>query len=59
MSRKVLVCKADGKRPFGRPKCAWKDNIKRYQKSKATDCGFFLFNDDFAVTQTIYRRIKG
>jgi len=25
---RVLVGKPDGKRPFGRPRCRWKDNIK-------------------------------
>ena len=25
---RVLVGKPEGKRPFGRPRCRWKDNIK-------------------------------
>jgi hypothetical protein len=25
---RVLVVKAEGKRPLGRPRCRWKDNIK-------------------------------
>jgi hypothetical protein len=24
----LLVGKPEGRRPFGRPKCGWKDNIK-------------------------------
>jgi hypothetical protein len=26
---RVLVGKAEGKRPLGRPRCRWEDNIKR------------------------------
>ena len=26
---RVLVRKPDGKRPFGRPRCRWEDNIKK------------------------------
>jgi len=27
---RVLVGKPEGKRPLGRPRCRWKDNIKMY-----------------------------
>jgi hypothetical protein len=26
--QKVLVTKSEGKKPFGRPRCRWEDNIK-------------------------------
>jgi hypothetical protein len=26
---RVLVAKTEGKRPLGRPRCRWEDNIKR------------------------------
>jgi hypothetical protein len=29
---KVLVGRSDGKRPRGRPRCRWKDNMKMYVK---------------------------
>jgi hypothetical protein len=29
MHVKILVGKAEGKRPLGRPRCKWVDNIKR------------------------------
>jgi hypothetical protein len=28
MFYKILVRKLEGKRPFGRPRCRWKDNIR-------------------------------
>jgi hypothetical protein len=30
----VLVGKAEGKRPLGRPRCRWKDNIKMNLKKE-------------------------
>jgi hypothetical protein len=29
----VLVGKPEGKRPLGRPRCRWKDNIKVYLRN--------------------------
>jgi hypothetical protein len=29
---KMLVRKPEGKRPLGRPRCRWEDNIKMYPK---------------------------
>lgn len=29
---KSLVRNTEGKRPLGRPKCGWEDNIKMYRK---------------------------
>jgi len=28
VASRVLVCKPEGKRPLGRPRCKWEDNIK-------------------------------
>jgi hypothetical protein len=34
---KVLVGKPEGKRPFGRPRCRWEDNIKMHLQE--VECG--------------------
>ena len=34
---RVLVLKPDGKRPLGRPRCRWEDNIK--MDLREVDCG--------------------
>jgi hypothetical protein len=34
---RVLVGKAEGKRPFGRPRCRWEDNVE--EDLKEVGCG--------------------
>jgi hypothetical protein len=34
---KILVRKPEGKRPFGRPKCRWKSNIKTGLKEEGRE----------------------
>jgi len=34
---KVLVVKAEGKRPLGRPRHGWEDNIKMYLRETRID----------------------
>jgi hypothetical protein len=36
---RVLVGKTEGKRPLGRPRRRWEDNIKRYLQDVGGDCG--------------------
>jgi hypothetical protein len=36
---RVLVGKPEGKRPLGRPKSRWEDNIKRDLQEMGGDCG--------------------
>jgi hypothetical protein len=36
---RVLVGKPEGKIPQGRPRCRWKDNIKRDLQEVRGDCG--------------------
>jgi hypothetical protein len=36
---RVLVGKPDGKRPLGRPRRRWEDNIKMYLQEVGWDCG--------------------
>ena len=37
--RRVLVGKPEGKRPLGRPRCRWEDNIKINLQEVGGDCG--------------------
>ena len=38
----VLVGKPDGKRPLGRPRYRWEDNIKMYLQGVGRDCGDWM-----------------
>jgi hypothetical protein len=39
---RVLVGKSEGKRPFGRPRRRWEDNIKRDLEEGGGDCGDWM-----------------
>ena len=39
---KVLVGKSDGKRPLGRPRCRWEDNIKLDLQELRRGCGDWM-----------------
>ena len=39
---KVLVGKPDGKRPLGRPRCRWEDNIKLDLEEVGRCCGDWM-----------------
>ena len=39
---RVLVGKPEGKRPLGRPRCRWKDNIKIDLQAVGGDCGYWM-----------------
>ena len=39
---RVLVGKPEGKRPLGRPRCRWEDNIKMDLKEVGGGCGDWL-----------------
>ena len=39
---KVLVGKPEGKRPFGRPRRRWEDNIKMYLEEVGRGCGDWM-----------------
>jgi hypothetical protein len=39
---KVLVGKPEGKRPLGRPRCRWEDNIKMNVKEVGRGCGDWM-----------------
>ena len=39
---KVLVEKPEGKRPLGRPRCIWEDNIKRDLQEVGRGCGDWM-----------------
>ena len=39
---KVLVGKPEGKRPLGRPRCRWEDNIKMYLQEVGKGCGDWM-----------------
>jgi hypothetical protein len=39
---KVLVGKPEGKRPLGRPRRKWEDNIKRYLQEVGDGCGAWM-----------------
>ena len=39
---KVLVGKPDGKRPLGRPRRRWEDNIKMGLQKVGKDCGVWM-----------------
>jgi hypothetical protein len=36
------VGKPEGKRPLGRPRCRWEDNIKRDLQEVGGDCGDWM-----------------
>ena len=38
----VLVWKPEGKRPLGRPRCRWEDNIKMDDQDVGGDCGDWM-----------------
>ena len=37
---RVLVGKPEGKRPLGRPKCRWEDNIRIFRKWEGVETGW-------------------
>ena len=39
---KVLVGKPEGKRPLGRPRHRWEDNIKMYLEEVGRSCGYWM-----------------
>ena len=39
---KVLVGKPEGKRPLGRPRCRWEDNIKMDLQEVGRGCGDWM-----------------
>jgi hypothetical protein len=39
---KVLVGKPEGKRPLGRPRRRWEDNIKMYLQEEGRGCGEWM-----------------
>ena len=39
---KVLVGKPEGKRPFGRPRCRWEDNIQMDLQEVERGCGDWM-----------------
>jgi hypothetical protein len=39
---RVLVGKPEGKRPLGRLRCRWEDNIKRDLQEVGGDCGDWM-----------------
>ena len=39
---KVLVGKPEGKRPLGRPRCRWEDNIKMGLQEVGRGCGDWM-----------------
>ena len=39
---RVLVGKPEGKRPLGRPRRRWKDNIKMHLQKVGGDCGDWM-----------------
>ena len=39
MHERFLVQKSEGKRPLGRPRLRWQDNIKMYLKDVTGRCG--------------------
>jgi hypothetical protein len=38
----VLVGRPEGKRPLGRPRRRWEDNIKRDLEEVGGDCGYWI-----------------
>jgi hypothetical protein len=40
--RRVLVGKPEGKRPLGRPRRRWEDNIKMYLQEVGLGCGDWI-----------------
>jgi hypothetical protein len=41
-ANKILVRKPEGKRPLGRPRCRWEDNMKMFIGVNGFECGFNL-----------------
>ena len=39
---RVLVGKPEGKRPLGRHRCRWEDNIKMDLQEVGGDCGYWM-----------------
>jgi hypothetical protein len=39
---RVLVVRPEGRRPLGRPRCRWEDNIKRDLQELGGDCGNWM-----------------
>jgi len=39
---RVLMGKPEGKRPLGRPRCRWEDNIKMDLQEVGGDCGDWM-----------------
>ena len=51
---KVLVRKPDGKRPLGRPRCRWEDNIKMDLEEVGRGCGDWM---ELAVDRDRWRAL--
>ena len=51
---KVLVGKSEGKRPVGRPRHRWEDNIKMNHQEVGRDCGDWM---EFAQDRDRWRAL--
>ena len=51
---KVLVGKPEGKRPLGRPRCRWEDNIKMGLQEVRRGCGDWM---EFAQDRDRWRAL--
>jgi hypothetical protein len=46
-ANKILVRKPEGKRPLGRPRCRWEDNMKMFISVNGFECGFNLSGSEY------------
>jgi len=50
-----LVGKPEGKRPLGRPRCRWEDNIKMDLKTGRGSMDWIELNQDRALVNTVMK----
>ena len=41
-AHRIVVRKPDGRRPLGRPRCRWEDNINMYLREAGCDAGHWI-----------------
>jgi hypothetical protein len=56
---RVLVGKPEGKRPLGRPRLRWEDNIKMYLQEVDGGCGYWIeFAQDMEKWRAFVSAVK-
>jgi hypothetical protein len=53
----VLMLKPEGKRPLGRPRRRWEDNVKMYQRNRMGGMGWFHVAQDRDLCRSLVNTV--